>query len=126
LVVGQAKPRHVQSFSGNGAWLSKLAEPLTSKFGDGLTLCRDGDRVRWGFAGQSTIVELLPNGKMLATFVDREGIDAVSKRPAAGVYQTFASYALTPASCSRMVADMADFFSGVREPKFTFFDAFTR
>jgi hypothetical protein len=94
--------------------------------GDGLTLCRDGNSVRWGFAGQATVVELLPDGRMQATFVDREGIDAVSKRPAAAAYQSHASYALTAVSCTRMVADMVDFFSGVREPKFTFFDAFPR
>ncbi len=113
-------------YSLRGGWLAAVVEPLADKFGEGLTLCRDGNCVRWGFAGLSTVVELLTDGRMQATFVDREDIDAVSNRPAVAAYRTRASYALTAASCARMAADMADFFSGVREPKFEFFDAFPR
>lgn len=114
----------VSSFS--SAWLSNVAEPLTSKFGGDLTVCRDGNAVRWGFAGQSALVEMLSDGQMHAIFIDRESVDSVSRRPAAAVYRARVSYALTEASCGRMVTDMVDFFSGMREPKFRFVDAHSR
>ncbi len=108
------------------AWLSEVIEPLSTRFGSQLTIDRDGDVVRWGFAGQYTVVELLHDGRLNATFLDRESVEAVSKRPAAAAYRTHVAYALNRGSCSRMVADMCDFFSGVREPKFRFIEAYAR
>ncbi len=112
--------------STSAAWLATCADPLTSRFGAGLTVSREGNSVRWGFAGLSAIVEMRTDGKLRATFVDREQLDAVSSRPAAAAYETRTLYALSAVSCSRMVADIVDFFSGVREPKFTFFGAYSR
>jgi hypothetical protein len=108
------------------AWLSDVAEPLTAKFGCDLTLCRAGNRVRWGFAGQSALVEFLPDGSLTATFVDRVSIDHVTNEPAFAAYSVCGTYRLTTAGCSHMIADMVDFFSGVREPKFTFAGAVPR
>lgn len=108
------------------AWFSEFVEPLTSRFGGELTICRDGDSVRWGYFGQSAVVGMTVDGKLQATFIDRQSVDAVSRRPAVAVYESSGSYALTPASCGRMVADMVDFFSGVREPRFRFIDACSR
>ncbi len=63
---------------------------------------------------------------MHATFIDSETIDAVSSSPVAAAYRGRSRYALNEASCARMVSDLVDFFSGVREPKFTFIDAYPR
>lgn len=109
------------SFS--ASWLATVAEPLNTKFGCGLTLYREGNVVRWGFGGQSALVEFLADGSLSATFFDRESIDQVSKQPAHAVYSAYGTYRLTSAGCSHMVADMVDFFSGVREPKFRFITA---
>jgi len=114
------------SFSSSAAWLSTIAAPLSAKFGANLTLSRTGNTVCWGYGGQSAVIELAPDGKLLATFIDAESIDEVSACPAAAAYRVRSSYALNEASCSRMIADLAEFFSGVREPKFTFVDAYPR
>jgi hypothetical protein len=107
-------------------WFSDLAIPLVSKFGEGLTLCRDGARVEWSYAGQSAVIELTAQGTLDATFVERPTLDAVSSAPAAAVYRPrTVPYALTPAGCTRMVDDMVDFFSGVREPRFVFTNAYS-
>jgi hypothetical protein len=109
-----------------GRWMSDLATPLISKFGEGLTLCRDGTRVEWSYGGQSAVIELTAQGTLDATFVERPALDAVSSSLAAAVYRPrTVPYALTPAGCSRMVDDMVDFFSGVREPRFVFTSAYT-
>lgn len=108
------------------AWLSGIAAPLAAKFGDDLTVSRSGNVVCWGYGGQSVVIELGPNGKMCATFIDAQGIDLVSSTPAAAAYRARPVYELTRASCTRMIADLADFFSGVREPRFTFIDAYSR
>jgi hypothetical protein len=107
-------------------WLSGIAAPLAAKFGDDLTVSRSGNVVCWGYGGQSAVIELTPNGKMHATFIDTEAVDLVSSTPAAAAYRARPVYELTGASCSRMIADLADFFSGVREPRFTFIDAYPR
>jgi hypothetical protein len=112
--------------SPSAAWLSGIAAPLTERFGADLTLSRTGDMVCWDYDGKSAIVELTSAGTMRATFIDCESIDAVSRTPAAAAYRTSSTYALNRPSCSRMVADMVDFFSGVREPKFIFVDAYPR
>lgn len=105
-------------------WLAEAITPLTSKFGDRLSLFRDGERVQWTFEGQAAIVELRSEGALEATFVDRPTVDAVSGTAAYAVYRNLGlGYALTAEGCRRMVSDMVDFFSGVREPRFAFVDA---
>jgi hypothetical protein len=110
--------------SSSAAWLSGIAAPLSEKFGGALTVSRTGNVVAWGFDGQSGVVELTQNGTMRVTFVASEQIDAASGTPAAAAYRTGLCYRLDQPSCSRMIADLVDFFSGVREPKFTFVDAY--
>ena len=97
--------------------------PLWATYGDRLTILRDGNAVRWVYDGRSAVVAL--RGDVVeATFVDRPALDAVSASPAAPVYRgSEYGYALTPAGCSRMVADMVAFFEGTREPRFTFVGA---
>jgi hypothetical protein len=112
--------------SPQAAWLSGVAAPLTAKFGSALTLSRTENTVCWDFEGQSAVVELTAAGTLRATFIDCESIDAVSATPAAAAYRGSSTYAVNASSCSRMIADMVDFFSGVREPKFTFVDAYSR
>jgi len=96
--------------------------PLISNFGDSLTLWRDGNVVHWSYDGQSIVVELQFDGTVGATFVDRPATDAISGDDTAAVYYRCGDlpYRLTPAGCSAMVADMMAFFSGDREPLFTF------
>lgn len=109
-----------------GRWMADLAAPLISKFAEGLTLSRDGERVEWSYGGQSAVIELTPQGTLNATFVAPPSFDAVSSSLAAAVYRPrTVPYALTPAGCSRMVDDMVDFFSGVREPRFVFAGAYS-
>jgi hypothetical protein len=96
--------------------------PLISSFGEDLTLWRDGNVVHWSYEGQSIVVELQHDGTVGATFFDRPGIDEVSGTESAAVYRRIGdgTYRLTPAGCSTMVADMMAFFSGDREPIFSF------
>ncbi len=82
--------------------------------------------VCWGFDGQSATLELAADGTLRATYIDAQQIDAVSSKPVAAVYRSCSAYTLTEAGCHRMVADLADFFSGVREPAFTFVDTYAR
>lgn len=83
--------------------------------------------VCWSYDGQSAMVELSGDGSLRATYIDVERIDAVSSKPVAAVYRSgWTAYTLTETGCRRMVADLADFFSGVREPVFTFVDTFAR
>jgi hypothetical protein len=112
--------------SSSAAWLSGMADPLSAKFGGNVTLSRTDDAVCWGFDGKSAVVELAPDGTLKATFIDAAGIDQVSARPAAAAYRTRSTYGLNATGCGRMIADVVDFFSGVREPKFHFIDAYPR
>ncbi len=112
--------------SSSADFFAGCVAPLVARFGDRLTLARRENVVCWRYDGQSAVVELHPNGRLTATFIGADGLDAVAARPAAAVYSTNVTYALDPASCRRMVADLYDFFSGVREPKFTFVDAYLR
>jgi hypothetical protein len=116
----------LSSSSAPATWLSGIAAPLAAKFGSNLTVSRSGNMVCWGYDGQSAVLEMAADGMLRTTFIDSESIDAVSASPAVGAYRTGTAYALNRASCGRMVADLVDFFSGVREPKFTFFDAYPR
>jgi hypothetical protein len=110
----------------SSAWFSGIGAPLAAKFGGDVMVSRTGNMVCWGYDGQSAIVELTPNGSMHVTFVDSEQLDIVSGAPAAAAYHTGSSYALDRRSCTRMIADLVDFFSGIREPKFTFVDTHPR
>lgn len=112
------------SRSTSAAWLSDAVEPLRSRFGGELTLRRDGDAVRWDYGGCSAVAELTADGRMHLRFIDRSAIDAVTNRPATAVYRSRESYALNSTSCSHAIGDIVDFFSGKREPAFTFIDAY--
>jgi hypothetical protein len=98
------------------------AAPLFSNFGDDLTLWRDGNVVHWSYDGQTVIVAQQADGAATASFVDTPGIDQVSGTAASAVYRRTAErcYHLTEDSCRAMVGDMVAFFSGEREPFFTF------
>jgi hypothetical protein len=103
-------------------WLAESSTPLISKFGDRLTLVRDRDRVQWSFEGNAAIVELQPGGELRATFVAAPAIDEVSARPVSAVYRSHPHrYQLTREGSARMIDDMVAFFSGTREPRFSFF-----
>jgi hypothetical protein len=105
-----------------GSSLAATAAPLWANFGDDLTLWRDGDVVHWSYEGQTVTVEQQPDGAATASFVDAPSIDQVTGEPASAVYRRTANgrYHLTEESCRAMVADMIAFFSGDREPIFTF------
>lgn len=105
---------------------SVATAPLIAAFGDRLTLWRDGNRVQWGCDGQSVVVEMLEDGGLDATFVDRAGVDEVTGRFVSAVYQVNSgiAYRLTAYGATRMIGDMTEFFGGTREPRFTFVDAF--
>lgn len=101
--------------------LAASTAALCEKFGDRLTLVRDGDLVQWSYDGQSTTVELGRDGTIVATFFDRPEHDAVSGDYVSAVYRRNAApYRVCAEGCSRMVADMGDFFTGTRETRFTF------
>jgi hypothetical protein len=102
-------------------WLVDALAPLGSTFGERLRFSRDGTVARWSYDGHAAIVELGRADRILARFVAPPAIDAISGQPSTPVYlREEHGYALTPAGCERMVADMVDFFSGIREPSFTF------
>jgi hypothetical protein len=102
--------------------LATATAPLWANFGDDLTLWRDGNVVHWSYDGQTVIVEQQTDGAATASFVDTPGIDVVSGTGASAVYRRTADrrYHLTEDSCRAMVSDMIAFFSGEREPFFTF------
>ena len=105
--------------------MATLADELGSRFHDGLTIERDGDSVRWTYAGAAAVVSLRPEGTLQATFLDAPSTDAVSAARVSCAYRSASrlGYGLSLEGCGRMVADMTDFFSGVREPRFTFVGA---
>jgi hypothetical protein len=102
--------------------LAAATAPLFSSFGENLMLWRDGNVVHWSYEGQIVIVAQQPDGAATAAFVDAPSVDEVSGKPAAAIYRRTAErrYQMTEASCRAMVADMTAFFSGEREPIFTF------
>jgi hypothetical protein len=107
-------------------WLADSVSPLFNKFGDRLTLARERNCVQWSFEGHAAIVEFQPGDELFATFVAAPVIDAVSSRPVSAVYRPHHyHYRLTPEGSRRMVADMLAFFEGVREPRFSFVNAYT-
>jgi hypothetical protein len=105
-------------------WLADSVSPLNSKFGDRLSLLRERNCVQWSCDGHAAIVEFQPGNELRATFVAAPVIDGVSSRPVSAVYRARSrSYRLTREGSSHMVADMIAFFSGIREPRFTFVNA---
>lgn len=102
--------------------LAESTAPLTAKFGDRLTLSRDGNVAQWSYSGQSALVELRADGTIEATYVGQAVVDAVSTELVSPVYCRRGGhvYRMTAEGCSRMVADIMEFFSGTREPGFTF------
>jgi len=109
-----------------GGLFTDVFAPLTS-FAHGLTLRREANVVQWTYAGQSAIITQHDDGAVSATFVGEPAFEAVSGAYAAPAYLAFggAIYPTTREGCVRMVDDMVAFFSGIREPRFTFVSALT-
>jgi hypothetical protein len=105
--------------------LASATAPLISSFGDELTLWRDGNVVHWSYDGQTVIVAQQADGAVAASFVDTPTVDAISGAQASAEYRRSIDrrYQLTHDGCRAMVADMTAFFSGEREPFFTFVGA---
>jgi hypothetical protein len=102
-------------------WLAEAFAPLGTTFGERLRFSRDGTAALWTCDGHSAIVELGGADRIVARFVAPPVPDAISGQPSAPVYvRDERGYAMTRADCERMVADMVAFFSGTREPRFTF------
>jgi hypothetical protein len=106
------------------AGLAAATAPLFSSFGDDLTLRRDGNVVHWGYEGQTVVVEQHDDGVASASFVGAPITDEISGSPVSAIYRRTADrrYRLTEDSARAMVSDMIAFFSGEREPFFTFVD----
>jgi hypothetical protein len=105
--------------------LASATAPLLASFGDELTLWRDGNVVHWSYEGQTVIVAQQVDGSVAASFVDVPSLDEISGSPASAVYRRAVErrYQLTVDGCRSMVSDMSAFFSGEREPFFTFVEA---
>jgi hypothetical protein len=105
--------------------LASATAPLLASFGDELTLWRDGNVVHWSYEGQTVIVAQQADGSVAASFVDVPSLDEISGSPASAVYRRAVArcYHLTVDGCRAMVGDMTSFFSGEREPFFTFVEA---
>jgi hypothetical protein len=116
-------PRSV--FSANGVNLAAVTAPLFSSFGDDLTLFRDGNVVHWFYEGQTVTIAQDEDGAASASFVDAPALDEISGSPATAIYRRTADrrYQLNEDSARAMVGDMIAFFSGEREPFFTFIGA---
>jgi hypothetical protein len=85
-------------------------------------LWRDGNVVHWSYEGQTVIVAQQADGAATASFVDAPSTDAVTGASVSAIYRRTAErrYQMTADSCRAMVSDMMAFFSGEREPIFTF------
>ena len=106
------------------AFLSEFAASLFDTFGEGLTFVREGERVRWCYADTSAVVEQRSEHAVAAMFLDAPAPDAASPDRVYAVYAPRnATYSLTERGVRCMIDDLAAFFSGVREPRFTFVDA---
>ena len=106
------------------ATLSELAAPLFEQFGSELILVREGNCVRWCYADATAIVEQRSANAVAALFMSAPTADAASSEDVRAVYAPQnATYTLTQRGVTHMVEDVAAFFSGVREPRFTFVDA---
>ena len=106
------------------ASFSKIAAPLFEQFGIGLTLVREGNCVRWCYADATAVVEQRSENAVAAVFMSAPTVDAASSQNVCAVYVSqCATYTLSERGVTHMVEDVAAFFSGVREPRFTFVDA---
>ncbi len=106
------------------ALFSELASPLFERFGPGLTLVREENGVRWCYADASAVVEQRSENAVAALFLSAPIHDAASSEEVCAVYAPAnETYALTHRGVTHMVEDLAAFFSGIREPRFTFVDA---
>jgi hypothetical protein len=104
-------------------WLADALAPLGATLGDRLRFTREGGTARWTYDGHAAEVEMRGD-RIAARFSAPPAFDAVSGRLVTPVYARYPSgYSLDRAGCERMVADMAAFFAGIREPRFTFVDA---
>ena len=102
-------------------WLADALIPLGATYGSRLRFTRDGGTARWSYDDLTAEVELRDGERIAARFVGAPAFDTVSGRLVRPVYVRHAcGYAMDRAGCERMVADMAAFFSGIREPRFTF------
>ncbi len=111
--------------SESGSWLSELTLPLQTIFGTDLALTREENAVRWSYGDDSAFVELHSSGAAVAKFISHAMVDAASGAPLCAVYAApNRTYPLTRPGIARMVDDMTEFFSGTREPRFTFVDAY--
>jgi hypothetical protein len=119
--VPQPYARNVISAQSSSS-LAAATAPLFSSFGDNLTLWRDGNVVHWSYEGQTVIVAQQADGAAMATFVDAPTVDGVSGSAVSAIYRRTAErcYQMSADSCRAMVSDMMAFFSGEREPIFTF------
>jgi hypothetical protein len=105
-------------------WLSDSMAPLSTTFGDRLSLVRERNCVQWSCDGHAAIVEFAEGEELRATFVSAPVLDEVTSLLVSAVYRPKPlSYRLTREGSARMVADMMAFFLGVREPRFTFVNA---
>jgi hypothetical protein len=105
-------------------WLADALVPLGAAFGGRVRFSRDGGTARWSYDGQAAEVRMRSDDRIAARFVGAPAFDAVTGTFVTPVYERYASgYAMDRAGCERMVADMAAFFSGIREPRFTFVSA---
>jgi hypothetical protein len=107
--------------------LADAIAPLAAKFGEDLTLWRDGGVACWRYDGQSVFVSAGEDGTIEATFVDRPAVDEVSGELAAAIYRRSSGggYTMTPDGGTRMADDMSAFFSGARDRRFRFISVHT-
>jgi hypothetical protein len=109
------------SFATPGRTFVDAFAPLVSTFGERLSFSREGQQVQWSFDGHTVVVDLAATDWIAAHFIAPSGTDLVSGQSSSAVYAPDRrGYALTNVDCERMVADMIAFFSGTREPRFTF------
>jgi hypothetical protein len=108
----------------NMSWPDVMA-PLLQHFGDRLAIFRERDRVIWTFDKQSAIVELRAREAISALFIDRPVTDVISSALVGAMYRASGvAPQLTVEGAMRLVDDMVAFFSGVREPRFSFVSAY--
>ena len=94
---------------------------LGERFGPRLTLERVGNNAFFGFDGQTVVLECDPSGVVRATFDDRPARDPGMDRSWIARYsRPGATYSLGESGCERLARDVAEFFGGVREPRFAF------
>ncbi len=107
------------SFVPTGSFASAFA-PLRSHFGSRLIVRRDGSSVSWMLDGLCARVAPSTDGRVAVTFVDRSVRADRSETTVVPRYRSASVYRLTNDGAERLVADMAAFFEGTREPRFVF------